>query len=199
MQLSRLLFGVFFIVIIVTSSEEIRAWTDIKETRMATPEASDKKLSVFMKCVRGDQKTDTSNSGYWYFDVSKKRSLTYGVELRMTGEQPKPATVILKTFFVGSVNNNRDTVVDKKEENVVLEPGKVSRISLQSKEVEEYTQYYYYYSGSRKSSSAKLKGVIIQVWDGDEIISTFVSSSQWNKFSESPDVAKQMGELKEKK
>jgi len=159
-----------------------------KQTDAPPPGSSEKKASVFMKCVRVGQGGDTS--GYWYYDRNKKRSLSYGAELRGMGDQQKAVTV--KAFFVGSISNNRDVVVDKKENNVLIEPGKISRISLQSNEVEEYTGYYY--SGSR-ISGAKLKGVIIQVFLGDEIVASFVSLNQWKKFAEATDVAKQMGEL----
>ncbi len=159
-----------------------------KTAAVAPPGTADKKASVFMKCVRVGQGGDTS--GDWYYDRNKKRSLSYGVELRGLGEQQKPVTV--KAYFVGAISGNRDAVVDKKEESVALEPGKIAKVSLQSNEVEEYA--YYYYSGSR-ISGAKLKGVIVQVWRGDEIVTSFVSLNQWKKFAESPDVAKQMGEL----
>lgn len=150
--------------------------------------AADKKASVFLRCVRVGQGGDTS--GYWYYDRNKKRSLSYGVELRRMGDQQSPVTV--KSYFIGTISNNRDVVVDKKEESVVLEPGKIARITVQSNEVEEYTEYYY--SGAR-ISGAKLKGLIVQVWDGNEIVASFVSMNQWKKYSESADVVKQMGEL----
>lgn len=160
-----------------------------KTADAVNPAASDKKASVFMKCVRVGQGGDTSSD--WYYDRNKKRSLSYGVELRVMGDQPQPVT--LKSFFIGTMSsNNHDAVVDKKEEKVVLEPGKISRISLQSKEVEEFT--YYYYSGSR-INGAKLKGIIVQVWIGEEIVQSFVSVNQWKKFAEVPDIVKQMGEM----
>ncbi len=160
-----------------------------KPADAAGPAASDKKASVFMKCVRVGQGGDTS--GDWYYDRNKKRSLSYGVELRVMGDQQQPVTV--KTFFIGTISsNNKDAVVDKKEENVVLEPGKITRITLQSKDVEEFTNYYY--SGSRVGG-AKLKGIMVQVWIGDDIVQSFVSVNQWKKFAEVPDVVKQMGEL----
>lgn len=164
------------------------AGAEVKAADNAPAAVSDKKSSVFMKCVRVGQGGDTSN--YWYYDGNKKRTLTYGVELRGLGGQPK--TLKVKAFFIGSVGNNRDAVVDTKDETVVMEPGKISRISLQSNEVEEYTVYYY--SGSRVSG-AKLRGVIVQAWLDDEIVSSFASLSQWKRFAESADVCKQMGEL----
>jgi hypothetical protein len=159
-----------------------------RPTGTANPGAIDKKVSVFMKCARVGQGGDTS--GYWYYDRTKKRSLSYGVELRVIGNEQQ--SVVVKAFFIGSINNNRDVVVDQKEEKVVLESGKISRISLQSDEVEEYTNYYF--SDSR-ISGAKLKGIIVQVWCGDDVIASFVSLSQWKKFSEISDIPKQMGEL----
>jgi hypothetical protein len=149
-----------------------------------------KKVPVFMKCVRVGQGGDTSS--LWYYDRSKKRSLSYGLELRGIGEQAGPVTVNVKAFFIGAISGNRDVVVDKKQEDVVLEPGKISRIVLQSKDVEEST--YFYYSGTQ-ISGAKLKGVIVQVWSGGSVTASFVSLNQWKKFAEEADVVKQMGEL----
>lgn len=157
----------------------------------ATPAGgTGKKVAVFMKCVRIGQGGDTSS--VWFYDRNKKRSLSYGVELRGIGEQSEPVTVTVKAFFIGAISSNRDVVVDKKEEKVALVPGKIARIALQSNDVEELT--YFYYSGARVSG-AKLKGVIIQVWSGEEIVSSFASLNQWKKFSETADVVKQMGEL----
>jgi hypothetical protein len=173
---------------IALDGEAAAAASPAKTDDAPAPGAPDKKASVFMKCVRVGQGGDTS--GYWHYDRNKKRSLSYGVELRGLGDQQKAVTV--KAFFIGAISNNRDAVVDKKEENVVIEPGKISRMSLQSNEVEEYT--YYYYSGSR-ISGAKLKGVIVQVWSDSDIVASFVSVNQWKKYSESPDIVKQMGEL----
>jgi len=159
-----------------------------KPTEIAPVAAQTKSASVFMNCVRIGQGGDTS--GYWYYDRNKKRSLTYGVELRGMGAEPE--TVRVKAIFVGAVGGNRDLVVCQKEEDVRIEPGKIARASLQSDEVQEYT--YYYYSGSQ-FRGAKLKGVIVQVWRGDEIIASFASLSQWKRYADMKDVAKQMGEL----
>jgi hypothetical protein len=150
---------------------------------------ADKKASVFLKCVRVGQGGDTSSD--WYYDRNKKRSLSYGVELRALGAQQQ--NVKVKAFFIGIISsNNKEAVVDKQEQDVVLEPGKIARVTLQSKEVEEFT--YYYYAGSRMNG-AKLKGIIVQVWRGDDVVSSFVSVNQWKKYAESDDLVKQMGEL----
>jgi hypothetical protein len=150
-------------------------------------------FNVFMKCTRLSQHGG-STSGY-YYDYTKKRSLAYGVQLRTTSKRKETLTV--KAFFIGQISNGKDAIVDKKRTEVKLEPGRIERISLQSESIRESYYYYYYGSSSRRTrSSAKLKGVIIQVWQGDKILKGYSSLSQWNKYNEAKDVVKAMGELK---
>ena len=158
----------------------------------AVASATEGKTALFMRCTRVGQSGDSS--GYWYFDRSKKRSLAYGIELRVLGDQQKKVTI--KAFFVGEAAGNRDLVVDKKDAEVTLEPGKISRVTLQSEEIEEQSYYYYYSTSHERVRGAKLKGVIIQAWGGDSLVSSWVSLNQWKKFSDLPDVVKVMGEMK---
>jgi hypothetical protein len=153
---------------------------------------ADEKTSLFMRCTRVGQSGDST--GQWYFDRGKKRSLTYGVEMRGLGDQAKKVTV--KAFFVGEASGNRDLVLDKKESEVTLDPGKIVRLTLQSEEIAEQTYAYYYVGGRERVSGAKLKGVIIQAWAGSTMVSSWASLNQWRKFADSQDVAKDMGELK---
>lgn len=154
--------------------------------------AADDKTSLFMRCTRVGQSGDTS--GYWTFDRSKKRSLTYGIELRLLGNQQKTLTV--KAFFIGEATDDRDLVVDFKKADTALSPGKITRITLQSEEIEELSFYYYSTTSRERVRGAKLKGVIIQVWNGSMLVSGWASLNQWKKFADSLDVAKEMGELK---
>jgi len=154
--------------------------------------AADTKLSLFMRCSRVGQSGDSS--GQWYYDRNKKRSLTYGVELRVLGNETRPVTV--KAFYIGEASGNRDLVVDKKEQTVTLEPGKIARVTLQSEEVEEQTYYYFSLRGRERISGAKLKGVIIQAWAGDTLVSNWASLSQWRKYADLPDIVKELGEMK---
>ncbi|MDR2849874.1 MAG: hypothetical protein LBW77_04935 [Verrucomicrobiota bacterium] len=164
------------------------------DTAVAEPkDAKEAKISIFMKCTRVGQSGDTGNQ--WYYDRSKTRSLTYGIELRVLGDQGRKIKV--KAFFIGEASANRDLVVDKKEAEVSLEPGKIARTALQSEEIKEQSYYYYYYTGANRErvSGAKLKGVIIQAWSGNTMVSGWASLNQWRKFADSPDVAKDMGEM----
>ncbi len=153
---------------------------------------ADTKLSLFMRCTRVGQSGDSS--GQWYYDRNKKRSLTYGVELRVLGDEPRP--VMLKAFYIGEASGNRDLVVDTKEQAVTLEPGKIARVTLQSDEIEEQTYYYFSMRGRERISGAKLKGVIIQAWVGSTLVSSWASLSQWRKYADLPDVVKELGEMK---
>ncbi len=154
--------------------------------------ASDGKTSIFMRCTRVGQSGDTSS--VWYYDRSKKRSLAYGIELRVLGKQQKQ--VKIKAFFIGEASGNRDLVVDTKTADVSLEPGKIARTTLQSEEIGEQSYTYYYSTSHDRVSGAKLKGVIVQAWIGDEMVSSWGSLNQWKKFADLPDVVKVMGELK---
>ena len=145
-----------------------------------------------MRCSRVGQSGDSS--GQWYYDRNKKRSLTYGVELRVLGNETRPVTV--KAFYIGEASGNRDLVVDQKEQTVTLEPGKIARVTLQSEEVEEQTYYYFSLRGRERISGAKLKGVIIQAWAGDTLVSNWASLSQWRKYADLPDIVKELGEMK---
>ena len=154
--------------------------------------AADAKLPLFMRCTRVGQSGDSS--GQWYYDRNKKRSLTYGVELRVLGDEARPVT--LKAFYIGEASGNRDLVVDKKEQAVTLEPGKIARVTLQSEEIEEQTYFYFSQRGRERISGAKLKGVIIQAWAGGTLVSSWTSLSQWRKYADLPDIVKELGEMK---
>jgi len=153
---------------------------------------ADAKPSLFMRCTRVGQSGDSS--GQWYFDRAKKRSLTYGIEMRVLGTETRPVTV--KAFYIGEASGNRDLVVDKKEQTVTLEPGKVVRVTVQSDEIEEQTYYYYSLRGRERLSGAKLKGVVIQAWAGGSLLSSWASLSQWRKYADLPDIVKELGEVK---
>jgi len=155
------------------------------------PAAADGKASLFMRCTRVGQSGDST--GVWYFDRSKKRALAYGIELRVLGEQQKKVKV--KAFFIGEASGNRDLVVDTKDAEVTLDPGKISRVTLQSNEIEEQS-YYFSTASQERTRGAKLKGVIVQACVGNELVSSWVSLNQWKKFADLPDVVKVMGELK---
>ncbi len=104
--------------------------------------------------------------------------------------------VKIKAFFIGEASGNRDLVVDTKTADVSLEPGKIARTTLQSEEIGEQSYTYYYSTSHDRVSGAKLKGVIVQAWIGDEMVSSWGSLNQWKKFADLPDVVKVMGELK---
>lgn len=154
---------------------------------------ADTKPSLFMRCVRVGQSGDLS--GQWYYDRNRRRSLTYGVELRGVGEEPR--SIMLKAFFIGDASSRRDLILDKQEQTVMLEPGKIMRVALQSEEVAERTNYSYYSQrGHEWIIGAKLKGVIIQAWSGDVLLSSWTSWSPWRKYADLPDIAKELGELR---
>jgi len=152
------------------------------------------KTPLFMRCQRLAQSADAA--GYWNYDRSKKHVLTYGVEMRVLQEEPKKAQV--KAFFIGTGPEDRDLVVDVKETEVTLEPGKITRAALQSEEVEEQSYIYLSAAGRERFSGTKLKGVIIQIRIDNELVSSWVSLNQWKKYADLPDVVKVMGELKKR-
>jgi len=147
-------------------------------------------FNVFMKCIRLGQGGNTA--GY-YYDYNKKRSLAYGVELRTTSKSSEKLTI--KAFFIGQISGGNDVVVDKQQVEVEIASGRIERHSLQSEEISQ--SYYYYYNGSSSTrTSAKLEGVIIQVWQGAEILSGYSSLSQWNKHIKSTGIVEELGELR---
>lgn len=154
--------------------------------------AADTKSLLFMRCVRVGQSGDLG--GQWYYDRSRRRSLTYGVELRGLGDESRPIT--LKAFFIGDASSKRDLVVDKKEQTVTLDPGKITRVTLQSDEISERVYYYYTLRGRERISGAKLKGVIIQAWSDGTLLSSWASLNQWRKYADLPDVVKELGEMR---
>ena len=152
------------------------------------------KTSIFMRCMRVGQSGDST--GYWNYDKNKKRALTYGVEMRVLGEQQKKVKV--KAFFIGVGTEDRDVVVDTKEVEASLDPGKIARTTLQSEEIEEQSYTYFSVGGRVRVSGAKLKGVIIQARIENELVASWVSLNQWKKFADLPDIVKVMGELKKR-
>ena len=153
--------------------------------------ATDDKIALFVRCSRLGQSGDSNNT--WYYDRTRKRSLTYGIEMRVQGEQG--VNVKVKAFFIGEATGSRDLVLDTKETEVSLEPGKIARTALQSEEIEEQTYSSYYY-GNQRIRGAKLKGVIMQVWADSKLLHGWSSQNQWKKFAESADVPGEMGEAK---
>ena len=152
---------------------------------------AERDFNLFLKCIRLSQ-SGGRTAGY-YYDYNKQRSLAYGVELRTTSK--KQEALELKAFFIGQTSSGKDVVVDQKKAGVKLEPGRIERVSLQSEEIRE--SYYYYYDGSSSTrTSAKLKGVIIQVWQGNDILKGYASLSQWKKYTKSKRIVEELGELR---
>lgn len=87
-------------------------------------------------------------------------------------------------------------MVDKKEQTVTLDPGKITRVTLQSDEISERVYYYYTLRGRERISGAKLKGVIIQAWSDGTLLSSWASLNQWRKYADLPDVVKELGEMR---
>lgn len=156
-----------------------------------TAPAADDKTPLFVRCSRLGQSGDSNNT--WYYDRTRKRSLTYGIEMRPLGDQAMKVKV--KAFFIGEATGSRDLVLDTKETEVSLEPGKIARAALQSEEIEEQTYSSYYY-GNQRIRGAKLKGVVIQVWADSKLLHGWASQNQWRKFAENLDVPGEMGEAK---
>ena len=156
-----------------------------------TAATADDKTPLFVRCSRLGQSGDSNNT--WYYDRTRKRSLTYGIEMRPLGDQSMKVKV--KAFFIGEATGSRDLVLDTKETEVSLEPGKITRTALQSEEIEEQTYSSYYY-GNQRIRGAKLKGVVMQVWADSKLLHGWSSQNQWRKFAESADVPSEMGEAK---
>ena len=154
------------------------------------PSPAPSNFNVFLKCKRLSQ-GGGKTSGY-YYDYNRKRSLAYGVELRTTSKKPEALRV--KAFFIGQMSNGKDVVVDQKESGVDLQPGRIERMAFQSIEISQYHSYYYGSSSTR--TSAKLAGVIIQVWQGDKIFAGYASVNQWNKYIKSKKIIEEMGVLR---
>ena len=147
-------------------------------------------FKVFIKCTRlaqGGGKTP----GY-YYDARRERSLAYGVELRTTSKEAETLTV--KAYFIGQMLTGKDVVVDQKEASVELAPGRIERVAVQSNEITQRRRYYYYNS-EQIYTSAKLEGVMIQIWSGDHLMKSYSSLNQWKKYQKSADIPKTMGEL----
>ena len=165
------------------------------KSQQATPAnetpSTDDKASLFVRCSRLGQSGDSNNT--WSYDRTRKRSLTYGIEMRPLGDQAMKVKV--KAFFIGEATGSRDLVLDTKETEVSLEPGKIARAALQSEEIEEQTYSSYYY-GNQRIRGAKLKGVVMQVWADSKLLHGWSSQNQWRKFAESLDVPNEMGEAK---
>ncbi|MDD2598471.1 MAG: hypothetical protein PHO37_04510 [Kiritimatiellae bacterium] len=172
---------------------------NLKLTAVKAEVAEDKPLpvvaepanfNVFMKCIRLGQGGNTT--GY-YYDYNKKRSLAYGVELRTTSGSSEKLTV--KAYFIGQISGGKDVVADKQQMDLEVMPGRIERLSLQSAEISQ--NYYYFYRGSSSTrTSAKLAGVIIQVWQGNEVLAGYSSLSQWNKHIKSTEIIDELGELR---
>lgn len=167
------------------ASNEVAPTEKAEAKKSAKPD-----FNVFVKCTRlaqGGGKTP----GY-YYDARRERSVAYGVELRTTSKQPETLTV--KACFIGQMLTGKDVVVDQKEAGVELAPGRIERLAMQSNEISQRRRYYYYNS-EQMHTSAKLKGVIIQVWSGDHLLKSYSSLNQWKKYEKSASIPKAMGEL----
>jgi hypothetical protein len=148
------------------------------------------KVSLFMNCVRLG--SSGSSSGSYY--RSKTRALTYAADLRLLGEQTQ--NVKVRGYFIGEATGGREVILDVQESDVVLEPGRAARVTLTSDEISETKYRSYYYGDTTRLSGAKLKGVVIQAWKGNALVSGWASMPQWRKYAENRDLLKELGEMK---
>lgn len=156
----------------------------------------DKKLLILLDARRTKQSGDTKS------DLVKVRSHTYQVDARVMSSDVKQVSTVVKVFFIGQTADRRNVVVDRQEREAVLEQNKGWSESFTSKEVREHRSYFYYYdylNNSRKMiSGAELSGVIVQVWAGGQRVKSISKGDpSLKKFEDSPDVVKELGEMKE--
>lgn len=136
-------------------------------------EGSTDKTSVFMSCRPKTQKGSSSAYG-------KTRISSYTVDLRLTKPQQKKMT--LKAYFIAT-DLEGDVIADVVDENISLQQGKGFSTTVESKPVSE---------SSDNSSGSKLKGVIIQLWADGNIVTTWTSLPQWDKYAKMPDIQLKM-------
>lgn len=154
------------------------------------------KVNLFLAVRKTKQGGDTRS------DYTKIRSYTCQVDVRLVGADAKQVPVTLKVFFTGVGPDRRDLVVDRAENELVLEPGKIKTLTFQSKEIRERRSYFYYFDYSdntrKRIAGAQLNGVIVQAWvNGERIKSESFGDGSLQKYEELADVAKTLGELKE--
>ena len=117
----------------------------------------------------------------------------YEGELRLKTVDNKAQHVTVKVFFIASPKSSpQDLVFDIKEIECDVEPNKFNTVPLRSDDIREYESYYF---KNARLNGISPKGAIIQIWCDSNIIG-WASMSQWQKYKDSSDIIKQMGELK---
>ena len=145
------------------------------------------RITTFSRLRQGGGQTP----GY-YYDSSKKRSLAYGIGLRTTSKRTE--TLVVKAFFIGLMSTGKYVVADQKEASVEIASGRIEHLALQSDEISQHRRYYY--NSELNRTTATLKGVIMQVWWGDKVLKGKASLDHLRKYEMSPNIPKEMGELR---
>lgn len=152
----------------------------LKDNASKTDDSSEK-ASVFMACRQKALKGSSTTH-------IKTRVLSYSVDLRLTKPQQKEMTI--KAYFLAA-DSEGDAIVDIVDQPIALQHGKLFSTTVESKPVAEASYY-------NNTYGAKLKGAIIQLWSDGEIVGSWASMSQWDKYAKMPDLQLKMRHIADK-
>lgn len=152
---------------------------------------------VFMSCVRVGRSGATSG-------ITATSTVSYAVDIRLLDEIAR--TIVVKGYFMGDGSKGaRDVILSKKEEQLNLNPGRLERIVLTSDEsiaVAPRVSQAARRHGRAASSlletidSTKVRGVIIQAWIGEQIVSSWASLPQHRKYADNPRLEQELNSEK---
>lgn len=148
------------------------------------PVPSTEKVSVFMSCRFKTQKTTSTYR-------QKTRILSYSIDLRLN--RPREKEMTIKAYFIAG-DKNGDGIINIVDQPVSLQQGKSFSTTVESKPISEGSGSLLTYS-----YGAKLKGVIIQLWADGNIITTWTSMPQWDKYAKMPDIQEKMRQIESKR
>lgn len=147
--------------------------------------AATRKLTL--NCVKskaGGKKEITWQTDYGSNERSNNRSLSYDLHIRYNG--PTPTNYTCQAYWIANAKEVGDFVIDTTYEPAALIPGKITKLSVTSPEINQDTGNYAAL-GIKTAYGANLKGLMLRIVDDTETandfpLAVFTSSSQWSKY-----------------
>lgn len=134
------------------------------------------RIPVTLNCVRassGGSKRITWATNYGSGTRENARSLTYDCTARWNGKTP--TNTVLDVWFVGlPANGGKDIILENKLVNIMLNPSSNCVTSVTSAEI-EHSKTDYAALGIREREGAKLRGCVVQLIMGGEVIRAYSS------------------------
>lgn len=140
-------------------------------------------LNVKQSIGSGKKQTDWATS-YGSHDKTQAKSLKYSVNIKWNTKED--ADLSLEVIYMAS-SGQRAEPYSAESLDFSMEGGSKTNFVFESP-VLSFRDVKYYYDGEHRQSGFKMKGAIIRLKKGDDIIRTYVSQKFWEKMSWDPEI-----------